>query len=99
VNRREYDVTFNVGDKETLIVGCIEDSTFASYTNPKQGDLMEDNFPTIPYRQLGPRTAIAKQPSITVQISLFDPYASETIEQRKLEILFAADSVSLRELR
>lgn len=97
LNQRGYEVPFDVGNKETLIVGTVEGAVFASYTNPKWGDLMEDGFPNIPFRQLGPRTAIEESP-LRLEISLFDPNADETIERRRFEISFTSGNISVKDL-
>ncbi|MDR3797748.1 MAG: hypothetical protein P4K93_06325 [Terracidiphilus sp.] len=85
IDRQDYRASFIVGHKESLVVGTYEEPYLASYTNPRFGELMEDQFPILPVRQLGQRTIMAAIP-FTLEISLWDWYANSTIQQNKVAV-------------
>lgn len=87
INRQDYRTGFIVGHKESLVIGAYEDPYLASYTNPQFGELMEDQFPIVPLRELGPRTIMPAIP-FTVEISLWDWYANSTIQQNTVAVSF-----------
>jgi hypothetical protein len=87
LDQQDYRASFIVGHKESLVVGTYEDPYLASYTNPRFGELMEDQFPILPVRQLGQRTIMPAIP-FTLEISLWDWYANSTIQQNKVAVEF-----------
>jgi hypothetical protein len=87
LDRQDYRASFLVGHKECLVVGTYEAPYLASYTNPQWGELMEDQFPIVPARQLGQRTVMPAIP-FTLEISLWNWYANSTIQQNTVAVEF-----------
>lgn len=83
---QDYRAGFIVGHKESLVIATYEEPYLATYTNPRYGELMEDQFPVVPYREKGPRTIMPAIP-FTIELSLWDWYANSTIQQNQ----FGAD--------
>ncbi|HEY1903470.1 MAG TPA: hypothetical protein VGG56_13620 [Terracidiphilus sp.] len=93
LNRPDCVAWFNAGDRESLIVGTVENSLFVAYENPKHGTLPEDNF-VIPFRSLGPKIEMPKVP-LGVEISWYDCSEEITIQQNRLEIIFTEKGMSV----
>ncbi len=87
LDRQDYRVSFIVGHKECLVVGSYEEPYLASYTNPQWGELIEDQFPIVPARQLGQRTIMPAIP-FTLEISFWNWYANSTIQQNTVAVEF-----------
>jgi len=89
--RKHYQVEFDVAHQELLLVGAIKNAAFASYSNPRIGDLPEDHF-YVPYRQLGPPTIMPQVP-MKLEISLIDANRSTTLLQRRFDLSFVGETI------
>jgi hypothetical protein len=98
LGRNNYQIDFEAGHQEAVVVGSCEGPLFSSYLNKFASDGSNEYFAS-PVRGLGDRKVMHTAGPILVRISLFDVYANTTVEVKEFEISIAGSTASAKEVK
>jgi hypothetical protein len=98
LEQTNYEVTFSAGHAAVLVIGCWEESNFASYIceyRQHGGHPILD----LPVREKGPRVAVPARGILLVTVALFDEDAAETLEEIQLVVEFDPNKIPIARIR
>jgi hypothetical protein len=98
IERTNYEMTFSAGHTEVLVVGCWEESSFASYICEYRQHGGHPIF-DLPVREKGQRVAIPARGTIFVAIALFDEETAETLEEIQIAVEFDPNKIPIARIR